>query len=150
MESFDAFLTGPRSAGKEGVRGGRLGAFDLFRGGGLGGRAGDLFGVGGGTGAGWLPRCLVVVGALLKMGGLLTVRTRGGIPGRCPGGGGGGGFFFSVVAWSYVNVGRLVGAGTWTCSILKSGTKVSIALFERRWRPLSQARGVASRRSRRD
>ena len=73
MESFDDFLVRLRSAGKEGVRGGRLGALDLFRGGGRGGRAGDLFGVGGATGAGWLPRCLAIVGALLRMGGLFTV-----------------------------------------------------------------------------
>jgi hypothetical protein len=146
MDSFDAFLTGPRSVGKEGVREGRGGAFDLFRGGGLGGRTGvDLFGVGGGTGAGWLLSCLAVVDATLKMGGLLTVCTRGGIPGRCPDGGGGGGFFFSVVAWSYVYAGRLAGAGTCTCSILL-GAKVSTA----RRRRLSQAKGVASRGSRRD
>jgi hypothetical protein len=66
MDSFDAFLVRLRSAGKEGVRGGRLGAFDLFRGGGRGGRAGDLFGVGGTTGALSLAHCSGWVGYSLS------------------------------------------------------------------------------------
>jgi hypothetical protein len=81
------------------VRGGRIGGLELFRGGGRGGRTGDLVGGSGLRGAGWLPKCLAEVGALVRIGGLLTVWTRGGIGGLCPGGGGGGGALaFAVVA----------------------------------------------------
>lgn len=52
IDSIDAFRPGVRSAGNEGVRGGRLGGLELFRGGGRGGSAGDLFGSAGGAGAG--------------------------------------------------------------------------------------------------
>jgi hypothetical protein len=65
----------------EGLRGGRVGVclgvlllVVLFRGGGRGGRAGDGRGLS--TAMGWLPSCLAVVGALLRMGGLLTVCCR--------------------------------------------------------------------------
>lgn len=60
----------------EDLRGGSVGVGRgavALRGGGLGGRAGDSFGVSGFTAMGWLPRCRAEVGALLKMGGLLTV-----------------------------------------------------------------------------
>lgn len=58
----------------EDLRGGKLGGcFESLRGGGRGGSAGDIFGVSGFAGAGWFPKYLADVGALLKIGGLFTV-----------------------------------------------------------------------------
>lgn len=97
--------------GSEGdSRGGRPGAgVVLVRGGGRGGRAGEVFvrggrpgdmlddilGVGGFATFGRSPASLSVVLALLNMGGLLIVCCRCWTPGLWPGGGGGG-FFFAV------------------------------------------------------
>jgi hypothetical protein len=88
----------------EGLRGGSVGVclgvpllVVLFRGGGRGGSAGEIFGLS--TAVGWFPSCLALVGALLRIGGLLTVCCRWYAGGRWLGGGGGG-FFFVVVATS--------------------------------------------------
>lgn len=73
MESLDSRRWTLRS---EGLRGGRAGVCRGVvegRGGGRGGSAGEIFGVSGLGSMGWLARSLVVVGALLRMGGLLTV-----------------------------------------------------------------------------
>jgi hypothetical protein len=88
----------------EGLRGGRVGVCRgvlllvvLLRGGGRGGKAGDGLGLGISAATGWLPSCRALVGALLRIGGLLTVCCRWYAGGRWLGGGGGG-FFLPVTA----------------------------------------------------
>jgi hypothetical protein len=81
IDSFDSRRLRLRLS--EGLRGGRVGVWRgvpllgvLMRGGGRGGSAGDDLGLGHSAATGWLPSCRALVGALLRMGGLLTVCCR--------------------------------------------------------------------------
>lgn len=103
IDSFDSRR--PRLRLSEGRRGGREGVCRgvvllvvLLRGGGRGGSAGDRRGLGLSTTKGWLPMCLAVVGALLRIGGLFTVCWRWYAGGRALGGGGGGARFLLATA----------------------------------------------------
>jgi hypothetical protein len=74
IDSEDSRL---RTLDSEGLRGGSVGVCRgvlPVRGGGRGGSAGEIFGLGvASTAAGWLPSWRVEVGALLRTGGLLIV-----------------------------------------------------------------------------